>query len=126
MQLSIALAAVVAVAALALTGVPGAQAYNILGIFPTTSKSHHFSGGALLRGLAKAGHNVTMISPFPLSKPMPNYRDIAVLGLEDIMNGESSRPMINHQFLEKLTLISFSTLLPYSPSSIQHWFQMSY
>lgn len=88
MQLSNALYAVVAIAMLALAAVPAAEGYNILGVFPTTSHSHHKSGSALLQGLAKAGHNVTMIGPIPLAKPMPNYRDIVVLGLFELVKGE--------------------------------------
>lgn len=55
--------------------------YRILGIFPTFSKSHYITGGALMRGLAAAGHNVSVISPFPQEKPIANFRDIKVLGI---------------------------------------------
>lgn len=51
---------------------------KILGIFPVPSKSHYIIGEALLRGLAEKGHDVTMISPYTLDKPMKNYTDIVV------------------------------------------------
>lgn len=49
---------------------------KILGVFPLASKSHHILGSTLLKALAKRGHEVTMISPFPFDKPVKNYRDI--------------------------------------------------
>lgn len=63
-------------------------AYRILGIFPIPSKSHYITGGALMQGLAAAGHNVSVISPFALDKPMANYRDIQVLGGEEAVKRE--------------------------------------
>jgi glucuronosyltransferase len=38
-----------------------------------------------MKGLAKAGHEVTVISAFPLSKPMPNWRDVEITGLMERM-----------------------------------------
>lgn len=38
--------------------------YNFLGILPTRSRSHYKVGNALMLALAKAGHNVTVISPY--------------------------------------------------------------
>lgn len=49
---------------------------KILGIFHLPSKSHHILGSTLLKALAERGHQVTMISPFPLKKPLKNYEDI--------------------------------------------------
>ncbi|XP_058832777.1 UDP-glycosyltransferase UGT5-like isoform X2 [Topomyia yanbarensis] len=48
-----------------------AEGARILG-----SKSHYIVGSALMKALAKRGHEVTVISPFPMKKPLPNYRDI--------------------------------------------------
>lgn len=52
--------------------------YRILGIFPFNAKSHFMMYGELMKGLAKKGHQVDVISPFPLKKPPLNYRDIVV------------------------------------------------
>lgn len=61
--------------------------YNILGIFPTMSRSHYIVGGALMKGLAAAGHNVTVISPFPQKKAISNFRDYAILGIVEAIEG---------------------------------------
>ncbi|XP_055384246.1 UDP-glycosyltransferase UGT5-like [Condylostylus longicornis] len=55
--------------------------YKILGVFPTMAKSHYIVGSSLMKGLAEKGHEITMISPFPLSKPMKNWRDIPTPGI---------------------------------------------
>lgn len=52
------------------------ESAKILGVFPFASKSHSILGQALFTALAKQGHEVTYISPFPLKKPPKNYRDI--------------------------------------------------
>ncbi|XP_308284.5 UDP-glucosyltransferase 2 [Anopheles gambiae] len=54
------------------------EAYRILCIYPSSGRSHVLVGQALLKGLAARGHDVTMVSPFKLSKPVPNYREIVV------------------------------------------------
>lgn len=51
-------------------------ASRILFLFPTPSKSHLMVVQGLSTTLAQRGHDVTVISPFPLVKPMKNYRDI--------------------------------------------------
>lgn len=62
--------------------------YKILGIFPTSAPSHYITGSALMKGLAAAGHEVTVISPFPQARPLKNYRDITVDGVIEIMSGK--------------------------------------
>lgn len=54
------------------------NSYRILGVLPTNSKSHYKVGDALMRGLAKVGHSVTVISPYVPAKPIENYRAIQV------------------------------------------------
>ncbi|XP_065157190.1 UDP-glycosyltransferase UGT4-like [Atheta coriaria] len=49
---------------------------NILGIFPIPSRSHAILGHKLLRGFAEHGHNVTMLTFFPESKPHENFKTI--------------------------------------------------
>ncbi|KAJ8930348.1 hypothetical protein NQ314_016857 [Rhamnusium bicolor] len=55
---------------------------RILAVFPTPAPSHYILGNALLRGLAEAGHDVTMISPFSESNPPKggSWRDIVLTG----------------------------------------------
>jgi glucuronosyltransferase len=52
---------------------------RILVIEPFPAKSHMTVFLALTRELASRGHEVLVISPFPLSKPMPNYTDINIM-----------------------------------------------
>uniref|UniRef100_A0A182P3N9 Uncharacterized protein n=1 Tax=Anopheles epiroticus TaxID=199890 RepID=A0A182P3N9_9DIPT len=54
------------------------EAYRILCIYPSSGRSHVIVGQALMKGLAARGHDVTMVSPYKLSKPVPNYREIVV------------------------------------------------
>lgn len=56
------------------------DAYKILCLFPHVAKSHFIMAEALLKGLAAKGHQVTMISHFPQKTPIPNYRDISLVG----------------------------------------------
>lgn len=51
---------------------------KILGVFPYPSKSHHILGKTLLKELANRGHEVTMISAFPLKDPPKNYKDVTL------------------------------------------------
>lgn len=52
------------------------ESAKILGVFPYASKSHSILGQALFTALAKKGHEVTYINPFPMNNPPENYRDI--------------------------------------------------
>lgn len=55
------------------------ESAKILGVFPYPSKSHSILGQALFNELAKRGHDITFLSPYPLKKvPYENYKDIAI------------------------------------------------
>lgn len=41
-------------------------------------KSHMAVNLALVKELAYRGHEVTVVSPFPQNKTIPNYKDIAL------------------------------------------------
>lgn len=64
------------------------SAYRILGVFPFNAKSHNIVFEALMKGLAKRGHRVDVISHFPLKQPVKNYNDIINLdgSMETLMN----------------------------------------
>ncbi|PNF23058.1 UDP-glucuronosyltransferase 2B30 [Cryptotermes secundus] len=49
---------------------------RILGIFPMPAKSHMIVHSALMKELARRGHEVTVFSPFPEKFPIPNFTDI--------------------------------------------------
>jgi hypothetical protein len=60
------------------------QSAHILGVFPIPAKSHNIVFTALTRELARRGHQLTVISPYPEKQPTPNLTDIEVkLALED-------------------------------------------
>jgi len=53
--------------------------YRLLGLFPFQGKSHFVMFEHLMKGLAKKGHQIDIVSTFPLKKPYPNYTDIVKL-----------------------------------------------
>ncbi|XP_078047528.1 UDP-glucosyltransferase 2 isoform X2 [Augochlora pura] len=53
--------------------------YRILGLFPFNGKSHFMMFEHLMKALARKGHQVDVVSTFPLKKPYPNYNDAIVL-----------------------------------------------
>ncbi|XP_062549714.1 UDP-glycosyltransferase UGT5-like [Armigeres subalbatus] len=63
-------------AALLLLLVASSEGARILGVLPPGGKSHFYIGAGYMKALAEAGHDVTVISSFPLKNPPKNYRDI--------------------------------------------------
>lgn len=53
-----------------------AESANILAVFPTQMKSHFIVGQQLLKELALAGHDVTVICPFKIKNPPKSYHEI--------------------------------------------------
>ncbi|KAL1509622.1 hypothetical protein ABEB36_004332 [Hypothenemus hampei] len=60
-------------------------AANILAIFPFPGYSHFRMFGSLMEELAKRGHDVDVVSHFPLKTPIPGYNDISVRGTVPIV-----------------------------------------
>lgn len=54
------------------------SAANILAIFHTPSKSHLLLAQPLLFELARIGHEITVVSPFPEKDPPERYIDVPV------------------------------------------------
>lgn len=52
------------------------NAYNILGVLQSASKSHYIIGHAIMKALAEDGHRVTVLTPFKEKYPIPNYEEI--------------------------------------------------
>uniref|UniRef100_A0A2M4BJY0 UDP-glucuronosyltransferase n=2 Tax=Anopheles marajoara TaxID=58244 RepID=A0A2M4BJY0_9DIPT len=99
-------ASIALVVALGLIGLPPAiDGAKILGIFPTSARSHYIVGSALMKELARRGHEVTVINPFPQKKPLANYRDIDVSLDEDIMKNfmPNMLDMADHSVIESIT-----------------------
>ena len=49
---------------------------NILRIFPMPIRSHMIVHSALMKELARRGHQVTVFSPFPEKYPIQNFTDV--------------------------------------------------
>lgn len=64
------------------------ESAKILGVFPVPSKSHFFVGQAIMKALHEAGHEITLISPFPRSKPIENWRDIEIPEMIEVFKGK--------------------------------------
>lgn len=71
--------------------------YKILGLFPYPGMSHFRFYEPLLRGLATAGHNVTVLSLFKHEKPPQNYKEIIIGGavMAETMKVEVSKKKIH-------------------------------
>jgi glucuronosyltransferase len=65
-----------------LTSLTGCNGARVLGLFPLSSPSHAAVNHALVKELARRGHQVTVVSPFPQKIPIANYTDIATEKLE--------------------------------------------
>ncbi|XP_031639883.1 UDP-glucuronosyltransferase 2B13-like [Contarinia nasturtii] len=76
--------------------VANAKAYKILGVFPVKMKSHFYVGNALMEGLARAGHDVTVISPFHAENSYNNYKEVFL----DESPVENSVDYTNDNFME--------------------------
>ena len=59
------------------------EGLRILGVFSLPAVSHFFYFRPILRGLAEAGHNVTVVSYYP--DPSANYTDLPLLADETII-----------------------------------------
>lgn len=70
------------------------DASKILGVFPTPGKSHFIVMQSLMKGLVKAGHEVTVISAFPQKTPIPNYTDVSIVELLEQEKGNRCSTLI--------------------------------
>ncbi|EAT45644.1 AAEL003099-PA [Aedes aegypti] len=82
-------------AAILLLLVTFSEGAKILGVLPTGGKSHFYIGAGYLKTLAEAGHDVTVISPFPLKNAPKNYRDIELTGFLEEFEKEYDQNLFN-------------------------------
>lgn len=78
---------------------------RILAVLPTPSRSHFVVFQPLLLALASRGHDLTVISSFPLSAPAENYRDIDIRGYKKVYSDDVALdflPSIPMPFLTSL------------------------
>ncbi|KAG5861611.1 hypothetical protein JTB14_023606 [Gonioctena quinquepunctata] len=84
---------------------------RILGIYSHIGKSHFNFGAIILRELAKRGHEVTMVSLYPLKQSIPNYTDVELdiftEGLYDDVLWRWKRILtVTRVFMDKLTYLT--------------------
>lgn len=69
---------ILALAFILFIAIQNVYSYKILGVFPTFAKSHYNVGKGLMKGLAAAGHDVTIVSPFKEKGPIKNYKEVVL------------------------------------------------
>lgn len=60
--------------------------YRILGLFPHPGVSHFQFFHPVMKALAEAGHEVTVVSHFPVKEPIENYKDESFPTKQDLTN----------------------------------------
>lgn len=74
--------------------------YRLLAICPFHATSHFVIFEQLLKGLTRKGHQVDVISPFPLKKPYPNYTDIVTVPSPNKLQNNMTYELVKHMFWE--------------------------
>lgn len=65
--------------------------YKILGVIHVPSRSHYITFNALMKGLVKAGHEVTLLTALEGKKSSLNYEEIFLeRSLSDALKGNLS------------------------------------
>lgn len=73
------------------------QGHRILGIFPMNAKSHMAMFEQVMKGLVRSGHQVDVVSVFPLRTPYPNYTDLEIpAAMPKLVNN------MTHEFLNEM------------------------
>lgn len=75
--------------------------YRLLGLFPFQGKSHFVMFEHLMKGLARKGHQIDVVSKFPLKKPYPNYTDIVALPMPVLLVNN-----ITFEFMQQLLSVN--------------------
>ncbi|XP_044754883.1 UDP-glucosyltransferase 2-like [Coccinella septempunctata] len=83
---------------------------KVLSIFPMHSHSHFTLGFNLLQEMAKRGHEITFISPYPQEKPLKNLRDISIASIKpaldelkkELFRLENVSPIDNFRYMSKM------------------------
>lgn len=63
-----------------------AESLKILGLFPHPAISHFHVFHPIMRGLADAGHDVTVVSHFPDENAPANYKDLHLPSTDSLTN----------------------------------------
>lgn len=76
---------------------------RILGLVPFNARSHWQTFETLFKGLAIRGHQVDVVSHFPLKDAVPNYNDLSVAG--SVKTLEGAYTVIDAENLSMMRLI---------------------
>ncbi|XP_028135382.1 UDP-glycosyltransferase UGT5 [Diabrotica virgifera virgifera] len=98
---------------------------RILGVFVMSTNSHYVLSNTLMRGLAEAGHDVTMVSPYYDKKPVQNgtYRNIVLTGfVEEYTVFSKKRNHYEADFINKVTYLLglHNAVFPIIEKTLQH------
>lgn len=85
---------------------------RILIYYPTIGQSHVLPLQALAKSLAERNHEITFVSPFPLSKPVKNYRDI------QLQNNDASTATFMSQVTQNPKNVSMLNMMMKMPQFI--------
>ncbi|XP_050432520.1 UDP-glucosyltransferase 2-like isoform X2 [Adelges cooleyi] len=79
---------------------------NILAFLPTFARSHYGAFQPMLKELAVRGHNLTVLSHFPLKDPPPNYHhiDVSMKKNEFAYKNKNDSILNKVKFLKPLTI----------------------
>ncbi|CAG9806947.1 unnamed protein product [Chironomus riparius] len=75
----------------------GIDGLKILAFLPFGSKSHFAIGHSIAKTLADAGHEVTAVSPYPVKKPIKNYKDISTEDYLKVFFKENAANMFKYE-----------------------------
>lgn len=92
-------------------GSRSSESYRILGLFPHPAISHFRAFQPLLVELATLGHEVVVVSHFPVKNAPGNYRDL-VLDQSDIMTGQFSVDEVSEKRTTLMCFFADSLMLP--------------
>ncbi|EDV54743.1 uncharacterized protein Dere_GG21135 [Drosophila erecta] len=80
--------------------VEAAGPLKVLGLFPHPGVSHFHFFHPIMKGLAEAGHDVSVVSHFPDKHPVAHYKDFPLTGMDKLTNS------VDLKFFEKRTFYS--------------------
>lgn len=90
------------------------NASRVLFLFPTPSKSHVIIVHSVSKTLAARGHEVTVVSPFPLDKKVKNHREI-----------KSPFPKEVEEFFDEFKKDGKTSMLTFALTSTQKMIKMT-
>ncbi|XP_078046354.1 UDP-glycosyltransferase UGT5 [Augochlora pura] len=82
---------------------------RILGLFPLNGRSHWVMAERLMVALAERGHQVDVVTQFPMKKPPPNYTEYSLAGtLKPVLNNLDAKTAseFNTMDFEKLVVMT--------------------